>query len=145
MSNDVPTATFNGSCHCGQVKYEVTLPEVAHWELGRCNCTVCHKKGYTALLGKAESLKVISPSNESELGDYTFGQNKIHHYFCKNCGTGTYVCGEVAALGGKFVMVNVHSIDDVDLSQIKVEKYWNGRENKWSDGPSAVPLKPGAW
>lgn len=142
MSNDAPTTTYTGSCHCGQVKYEVDLPEISDWELSRCNCTVCHKKGYTALLGKAGSLKLLS---ESGLGDYTFGSGKIHHYFCKNCGTGTYVRGHVEALGGDFIMVNAHAIDNVDLSKIKIGKYWNGREEKWSDGPSAVPLNPGAW
>lgn len=42
-------------------------------------------------------------------------------------------------------MVNVHAIDGVDLSKIKVEKYWNGREEKWKDGPSAAPATPGVW
>jgi len=145
MDSNAPTATYTGSCHCGQVKYEVTLPEVAHWQLSRCNCTICHKKGYLGLLGKAGTLKLLSPSNESELGDYTFGTGKMHHYFCKNCGTGTHVLGHVEALGGDFVMVSAHAIDDVDLSKMKIGKYWNGREEKWADGPSAEPVKPGAW
>lgn len=146
MSSDAPpTATFTGSCHCGQVKYEATLPEVSHWQLARCNCTVCHKKGYLLLLGQVSNFKLVSPSSESELGDYTFGAGKIHHYFCKNCATGTHGARYADDATGPSNLINACTIDGVDLSKVKVGKYFDGREEKWKDGPCAEPVGPGYW
>lgn len=44
-----PSETYNGSCHCGKVKYTVkqspplTDPSV---EVGECNCSICLRNGY---------------------------------------------------------------------------------------------------
>lgn len=41
--------TYEGNCHCGLVKYTVTLPEALAPEgagqIGRCNCSICTKNG----------------------------------------------------------------------------------------------------
>ena len=48
-------------------------------------------------------------------------------------------------MGGDYVMLNACTLDDVDLSKIKVGKYWDGRNEKWMEGPKAEPVAPGAW
>lgn len=35
---------YQGSCHCGKVKFEVEAPE--HIEADYCNCSICEKSGF---------------------------------------------------------------------------------------------------
>lgn len=54
--------------------------------------------------------------------------------------------GVIPALGGDYVMVNVNTLDEVDLSKISDKKaYWNGLEEKWAEGPKKEPVAPGQW
>ncbi|KIL62555.1 hypothetical protein M378DRAFT_128738 [Amanita muscaria Koide BX008] len=144
-SDAPPQSTYKGSCHCGQVKYEVDLAaDSAKWEVGKCNCTICHKKGYLSMIAPdVKSFKLLSPSSIDEVGDYSYGSKAMHHRFCKNCGTSTFARGNIEALGGDFIMINIQTVDNVDLSKNKPQKYWNGLEEKWI--PSLVPVPPGAW
>ena len=80
--------TFNGSCHCGAVRFTYQGEAI---EKGlRCNCSLCKRKG--ALM----SSEVIAPeamqieAEEGALGLYRFGDGTARHYFCKTCGIYTH-------------------------------------------------------
>jgi len=53
--------------------------------------------------------------------------------------------GYIEAVGGDWLMVNAYTLDGVDLSKTKVTKYWDGRAEKWADGPAPAPVAPGQW
>lgn len=46
--------TYKGNCHCGLIKYTVTLPEALAPEgpgqIGKCNCSICTKNGMSLLI-----------------------------------------------------------------------------------------------
>ncbi|KAF8424214.1 Mss4-like protein [Tirmania nivea] len=139
--------TYSGSCHCGQVKYQVDLPpDPTTWELTRCNCTICHKKGYLSMYPKdVKTFTLVSPASMEEVGNYKFGSLSLNHQFCKNCGTNVFGHGWIDATGRDHLIINAYTLDDVDLSKTKARKYWDGRAEKWTEGPGPEPVAPGQW
>ena len=47
-----------GTCHCGAVKFEVTL-EGAIQKGARCNCSLCRRKGAVMALVPRENIKIV--------------------------------------------------------------------------------------
>jgi hypothetical protein len=73
---------LQGSCHCGAVKFEVRTAIVP---AGRCNCSLCRRKGALMTpLFPASQLKIVS--GEDALTLYQFNTKVAKHYFCKHCG-----------------------------------------------------------
>ena len=84
MSQDV----FKGSCHCGEVEFEVTgLPA---WT-AICHCSICrrtHSAPYAELCAYDE---VRITRGESNLSMYNCGgESKEDRYVCKTCGSKVY-------------------------------------------------------
>lgn len=72
---------YQGSCHCGQVRFEV------EGELERvidCNCSFCSRKGALLWFVPRDKLTLLTP--EENLADYRFGPATIRYRFCKVCG-----------------------------------------------------------
>jgi hypothetical protein len=100
------------------------------------------------------TLKVLTPENwRKELGDYTFGQGRIHHYFCPKCGIRPFLEGEIEHGGEKVPVqrLNVLSIDSradgkemVELKSIKV-KFFAGKDDQWHRGMADEPYEGGTW
>ncbi len=61
-------------------------------------------------------------SGASDLMDYQFGKQRIHHPFCRTCGIQAYAYG-VGPGGQEMVMLNVRCLDDIDPSELKVRKF----------------------
>ena len=127
------TRTLRGSCHCGAVRFEVE----ADMSRGgsRCNCSICTKLGAFGGMVKPAAFKLLG--DESELGQYRWGVVSTR-YFCKQCGTHCYGRGNLPELGGEFVSFSYNTIDDLELSELKVV-YWDGRHDNWHAGPSDKP------
>jgi len=109
--------TYQGSCHCGRVKYEAELdlskPVLA------CNCSMCGRSGTLLTFVPAESFKLSS--GEDSLSDYQFNRNVIHHLFCKNCGIKAFARGKNQS-GGDVVAVNARCLDGVDLKSLTIQE-----------------------
>lgn len=72
----------NGGCHCGQVKFEVEIPETV--SVHRCNCSICQKSGYLHLIVPADRFRLIC--GEEHLTEYRFHTGVARHLFCRHCG-----------------------------------------------------------
>jgi hypothetical protein len=59
-------------------------------------------------------------------------------YFCKTCGILCFLRGHLDVLGGDYVSINLNTLDEVELTNVKVE-YWDGRHDNWMAGSRAVP------
>lgn len=127
------TKTLRGSCHCGAVRYEVEADTSRGGS--RCNCSICTKLGAFGGVVKPEAFKLSS--GEAELGQYRWGAVSTR-YFCRKCGTHCYGRGHLTELGGDFVSFSYNTVDDLELSELKVV-YWDGRHDNWHAGPSEKP------
>jgi len=104
---------YKGSCHCGQIAYEI---EGEPGQVMECNCSHCSRKGYLLWFVPHEQLRLSTP--ESGLATYTFNKHKIKHRFCPNCGCAPF--GEATDQSGKpMAAVNVRCLEDIDLTELE--------------------------
>ena len=86
--------TYNGSCHCGAIKYTVTLDEAlapeGKGQITKCNCSICHNHGYLNVYPKREDVVWIGDS-EAKLKEYFFGQKRKAHRFCPVCSSSVMI------------------------------------------------------
>ena len=110
--------THTGSCHCGQIRFEV---EGSLENVIECNCSICSKHGALRWFAPREQLKLLMPA--AHLSSHTFNKHKIQHHFCATCGRAPY--GEVInpKTGTAMAAINARCIDDVDISALKVTKF----------------------
>jgi hypothetical protein len=109
--------TYTGGCHCGAVRYEVTM------KLDRaitCNCSICSKTGTMLAFTPATTFRLLQ--GEGALADYQFGKKRIHHLFCQRCGVRSFGRGAMPD-GTQMVGVNVRCLDDVDLASVPVQSF----------------------
>lgn len=127
--------TYQGSCHCKQVRFEVGL------DLGegtsKCNCTHCWKKRSWTIRAKPEDFRSIS--GETELSGYKPGETSGHGGFCKHCGVSTYGWVHASEWNpSTYVSVSVAALDDLDPAELVAApvQYCDGRADNWWNAPA---------
>ena len=113
----MPAQTFHGSCHCGDVRYQV---EMALEAVVSCNCSICSRAG--ALLAFAPATQFQLLAGADALTDYQFGKRRIHHLFCRRCGVRSFSRG-TARDGSPTVAINVRCLEGVDLAALSVKPF----------------------
>jgi hypothetical protein len=107
-----------GSCHCGNVRYEVAL------DLGKpvlsCNCSMCGRAG--TLLSFVPASEFTLLAGEEALRDYQFNRHLIHHLFCTTCGIKPFARGQMPD-GTPTVAVNVRCLEGVDLDALAIQTF----------------------
>lgn len=98
--------TFEGSCHCGKVRFRVAT---ARNKVVVCNCSICHKKGARLLRVAPEELELLAGNDE--LATYKFGTGVAEHYFCPNCGIHPFARPRSAP---DMVNINIQCLDGID-------------------------------
>jgi hypothetical protein len=126
--------TYNGSCHCGAVRFEADI-DIAQGT-NKCNCSICTKTRNWNVILKPDAFRLRTP--QTALSDYQFGSLSGHHYFCSNCGVRTFNRGHVPAIGGDYVAVQVLSLDDLDVAELLAApiRIGDGRYNEWGRVPA---------
>jgi hypothetical protein len=112
---------YKGSCHCGQVVFEV---EGELEQVMDCNCSICSRKGSLLWFVPREKLDLLSSGQE--LTDYAFGDRTIKHYFCSTCGIHPFGEG-VDPQGNRMAAINVRCLEELDFSELPV-RHFNGRD-----------------
>ena len=111
---------YRGSCHCGQVAFEV---EGEIQGAMACNCSICVRKGTLMWFVPREKLHLLTPDDAAST--YTFNKHLIQHRFCPTCGIHPYA--EATGPDGKLMAaINLRCIEDIDLDAIPV-KHYDGR------------------
>lgn len=125
--------TYPGSCHCGNVRFEVELD--LGLGSGKCNCSICRKTRNWSMTVKPEAFRLLG--DPAATIDYC--RNGVVHWpFCRTCGVRPYSHGEIPELGGRFVSVQLACLDDVDDALLAAAPvgYANGRDDDWMHAPS---------
>lgn len=113
--------TYQGSCHCGEVRYEVQA------DLGSvisCNCSMCSRAGYLLAFVPEKQFKLLA--GKDALRDYQFNKKVIHHLFCGTCGVRSFGHG-IGPDGAETYAVNVRTLEGVDVDALNVRKV-NGKD-----------------
>src|SRR5687768_10529209 len=100
--------TYEGGCHCGNVRYQVTT---AIGSVVACNCSICSKKAHLLTFVPPDAFTLVK--GEDELTDYQFNKKNIHHLFCRTCGISSFARG-TGQDGKTMYSINVRCLDGVN-------------------------------
>ncbi len=114
--------SYEGSCHCGQIAYDV---EGEIDTLLECNCSICSRKGYQLWFVSRANVNLRMP--QGRLATYTFNTHRIEHKFCPTCGCSPFGFGTDAD-GNETAAINARCLQDVDLSAVTINHY-DGRSS----------------
>ena len=79
---------YQGSCHCGRVRFSFRCELIATGK--RCNCSICIRKG-AVVSSRYIPAEDFEPHGEmNDLSDYRWNDRVVNHLFCKTCGIYPY-------------------------------------------------------
>jgi len=108
---------YKGSCHCGNVAFEV---EGEIHQVVDCNCSICSRKGALLWFVPKEKMRLLTPEDNSRV--YQFGKKVIQHRFCPVCGIHPYGEGTLPN-GAHMTAINVRCLEGVDTASLPVHHY----------------------
>ncbi|MGH7123059.1 MAG: GFA family protein [Stellaceae bacterium] len=79
--------TLDGACHCGAVRFTVTLIE-GFASARRCTCSICRMRGAVAVTSRPDAFRITK--GENSLATYRFNTRTAEHHFCRDCGIYTH-------------------------------------------------------
>ena len=117
-----------GGCHCGRVRFEVKAS--AEINVSECNCSICSKSGYLAMIVPKERFELVS--GEDDLVEYRFDSGVAKHLFCRHCGIKSFYIPRSHPDG---VSVNARCLDPGTIKNMNVTQF-DGRnwERYYSEG-----------
>lgn len=110
--------TYTGSCHCGNVRYTVSLETLD--KAFACNCSICSRTGWLLAFTPATNFELLQ--GQDHLTDYQFGKKAIHHLFCDTCGIRSFARG-LGHDGAEWISVNLRCLEGVDAVALQQELY----------------------
>jgi len=107
---------IKGSCHCGNINFDLLWPgEASDVVIRKCGCTFCRKRdGSWTSHTSAELIAVID--DQSLVTKYRFGTKTADFYVCSVCGIVPFVISEIK--GKQVAVVNVSAFDSLDPSSL---------------------------
>jgi hypothetical protein len=112
---DAAPDVLEGGCHCGAVRFRVT---VRSREAVECNCSICAKKGFLHLIVPENDFELLRGADA--LTTYTFGTHTAKHHFCSHCGIHSYYRPRSHP---EQVDVNLRCLDGVDPSNFSLSAF----------------------
>lgn len=118
------TRTYEGSCHCGAVRFRFESEAITTGL--RCNCSICVRKGGVVSSRYYPSESFAEVVGADRLAVYRFGDEDMNHYFCPTCGVSPFqVVAKLppsyegaAKVGDR--RINLGCVPDVDVFALEV-------------------------
>jgi hypothetical protein len=120
MTDDSHFSWMAGGCHCGVVRFEVSLP--ASIDAQDCNCSACSMTGFIHIIVPERRFRLLS--GEGRLTTYMFNTGTARHLFCAVCGVKSFYRPRSNPDGWS---VNARCLDDQDHLTIRVTPF-DGRD-----------------
>jgi hypothetical protein len=108
---------YNGSCHCGQIKFQV---EGEIKQLMSCNCSICSRKGSLLWFAPREKFRLLT--RQQRLGTYTFNKHVIKHHFCPTCGMHPFA-ESVDRSGKPTAAINARCLENFDFTAVPAKPF----------------------
>lgn len=127
--------TYQGSCHCGAVRFEVDLD--LSQPTYRCNCSICRRNRFWAAVALPEAFRLLD--GEQALVEYLFNTRRNQHFFCRHCGVRAFGVGNDTPVG-RMYGVNIGCLEGVaeeELARIPIT-YVDGMHDRWQEAPAHV-------
>ncbi|MCF4098253.1 GFA family protein [Maritalea mediterranea] len=105
--------TYQGSCHCGNVKFEI---ESDLKSALKCDCSLCRKKNAVMVGVHKTQFKLLA--GEEFLSLYQWNMKIAKHYFCKVCGIYTF---HTRRTKPDEYGVNFYCLDNADVTAEELE------------------------
>ena len=96
----------SGGCHCGAVRFAVTLPNPPVPALD-CNCSICSATGFLHII--VPNADFTLEQGADQLTSYRFGSGTAEHLFCSVCGVKSFYQPRSHPAAWS---VNAHCLDD---------------------------------
>jgi hypothetical protein len=109
--------THRGSCHCGQVAFEVDGEITGALS---CNCSMCQRKGSLLWFVPRDQLRVTKGAEA--MATYTFNKHVIQHRFCPVCGIHPFGEGQDPK-GNAIAAINIRCLEGIELDSVAVQHY----------------------
>ncbi|KYZ88336.1 MAG: GFA family protein [Alcanivorax sp.] len=110
--------TYQGSCHCQSVVFEVRCSlDMAYM----CDCSICTRKGARMVYAEQTDFRLLK--GENSLGCYQFNTKVAEHYFCRTCGI--YTHHKPRSLPGKYG-INAGCLQGIDPFNLEITKVNGG-------------------
>ena len=119
--------TYEGRCHCGQVRFRVTTDLSSVLD---CNCSICAKKGFLHLIVDPRKFELLSGADA--LTTYTFNTRVAKHTFCRTCGIHAFY---VPRSHPDQIDVNLRCLEGVDVAKVAVTPF-DGRN--WEQAAASL-------
>ncbi len=109
--------TYQGSCHCGRLAYEVegTIEQAMD-----CNCSFCRRRGGLLWFVPRSAFTLRTPT--ADYATYTYNSHKLRHRFCPTCGIAPFSEGS-GRDGVAMVAVNIRCLEGLDLAKVTITPY----------------------
>ena len=108
---------YQGSCHCGRMKFEA---EGEITSVMSCNCSMCQRKGSLLWFVPRDAMHLLTP--EENASTYLFNKHLIKHRFCPTCGIHPYGEG-TDPQGNRMAAINVRCLEGIELESVAVTHY----------------------
>lgn len=126
--------TYEGSCHCGSVRFEadLDLTKTSY----RCNCSYCRKVRNWVTPSTPAQFRLMS--GEHSITHYQMPDTGVGHYgFCSHCGVRLYTKGNHHRLGEflNLFVVTLDTASEQELAEMPVE-WIDGWNDIWDAAPA---------
>jgi hypothetical protein len=127
LSSEEMSKTYKGSCHCGNIKFEIDSDLAA---VRSCDCSICVRRGALNHRVEESQFRLLKPAPSSledgthGLTVYQFNLRIAKDYFCPVCGISPFRRPRTAPQQWS---VNVRCLEGVVLEDLNVVKVFGSR------------------